>query len=63
MRHAFYCEYYWLTSPLMAFRARGSMDILLTGSVAYDYLMTFPGRFTESLVADQLDGAGETLTR
>jgi adenosine kinase len=29
--------------------------IAVTGSIATDYLMTFPGRFTEQLVADQLD--------
>ena len=27
----------------------------VTGSIATDYLMTFPGRFSEQLVADQLD--------
>lgn len=30
------------------------MDILLTGSVAYDYLMTFPGRFQEQILPDRL---------
>lgn len=30
------------------------MQIVVTGSIAYDYLMTFPGRFTEHLLADQL---------
>lgn len=30
------------------------MKIVVTGSIAYDYLMSFPGRFTDSLVADQL---------
>jgi adenosine kinase len=29
--------------------------IAVTGSIATDYLMTFPGRFTEQLVPDQLD--------
>jgi adenosine kinase len=29
--------------------------IAVTGSVATDHLMTFPGRFTDSLVADKLD--------
>jgi adenosine kinase len=29
--------------------------IAVTGSIATDYLMTFPGRFAEQLVADQLD--------
>jgi adenosine kinase len=31
------------------------MDILLTGSIAYDYLMRFPGRFKDSLVEQSLD--------
>jgi adenosine kinase len=29
--------------------------IAVTGSIATDHLMTFPGRFTDSLMADQLD--------
>jgi len=28
---------------------------VITGSIAYDYLMTFPGRFAEHLIADKLD--------
>ena len=31
------------------------MNIVLTGSVAYDYLMTFPGYFREYILADKLD--------
>ena len=31
------------------------MDILLTGSVAYDYLMTFPGLFREHLLPERLE--------
>ncbi|MFP4324190.1 MAG: carbohydrate kinase family protein [Anaerolineales bacterium] len=31
------------------------MDILLSGSIAYDYLMRFPGRFRELLVEQSLD--------
>ena len=31
------------------------MRIAVTGSVATDHLMTFPGRFTDSLVAEKLD--------
>ena len=31
------------------------MAILVTGSIATDHLMTFPGRFSDSLVADKLD--------
>jgi adenosine kinase len=31
------------------------MKIVVTGSIAYDYLMFFPGRFSEHLIAGQLD--------
>ncbi len=31
------------------------MTALITGSIATDHLMTFPGRFVDSLVADKLD--------
>ncbi len=31
------------------------MTIAVTGSIATDHLMTFPGRFADSLVVDQLD--------
>ena len=31
------------------------MSLIVTGSIATDHLMTFPGRFTDSLVADKLD--------
>lgn len=31
------------------------MNIAVTGSIAMDHLMTFPGRFAESLVVEQLD--------
>ena len=30
------------------------MDILVTGSIAYDYLMRFPGHFKEHFIADAL---------
>ncbi len=30
------------------------MDVLLTGSVAYDYLMTFPGKFEEQILPERL---------
>jgi adenosine kinase len=30
------------------------MDIIVTGSIAYDYLMRFPGRFFEHLLTDEL---------
>jgi len=31
------------------------MDILLSGSVAFDYLMTFPGYFKEHIIPEKLD--------
>jgi adenosine kinase len=31
------------------------MDILLTGSVAYDYLMTFPGFFNQQILPERLE--------
>ena len=31
------------------------MDILLTGSVAFDYLMTFLGLFKEQILPDRLE--------
>jgi adenosine kinase len=31
------------------------MDILITGSVAYDYLMTFPGIFREQILPERLE--------
>jgi adenosine kinase len=30
------------------------MDIVITGSIAYDYLMTFPGRFKDHLIPEKL---------
>jgi adenosine kinase len=30
------------------------MNIVVTGSIAYDYLMTFPGRFAEHILPDQI---------
>ncbi len=30
------------------------MNIIVTGSIAYDYLMTFPGRFAEHILPEQL---------
>lgn len=32
-----------------------NVSVLITGSIATDHLMTFPGRFSDSLVADKLD--------
>ncbi|MEJ2759681.1 MAG: carbohydrate kinase family protein [Anaerolineales bacterium] len=31
------------------------MDIVITGSVAYDYLMTFPGKFKDHILIDKLE--------
>ncbi len=31
------------------------MKIVLTGSIAFDYLMSFPGRFRDHILADRLD--------
>lgn len=44
------------------------MKIVITGSVAYDYLMTFPGQFKDHILPDQLDNISlsflvETLVR
>ena len=30
------------------------MEILVTGSIAYDYLMRFPGSFQQHFIPDQL---------
>ena len=32
-----------------------SMDILVSGSIAFDRIMEFPGRYSEHFVADRLD--------
>lgn len=31
------------------------MDLIVTGSIAFDYLMSFPGKFTEHLLPDHMD--------
>ena len=31
------------------------MNIIVTGSIAYDYLMAFPGRFAEHILPDQIE--------
>ena len=43
-KSVFYCE-----------ALNDRMDILVTGSVAYDYLMTFPGFFKEHLLVEHLE--------
>ena len=30
------------------------MTIVITGSIAYDYIMTFPGRFVEHILPEKL---------
>ena len=44
------------------------MQLVITGSIAYDYLMRFPGRFRDHLIPEKLDRISvsflvETLTR
>ena len=34
---------------------RGFMSIVCTGSIAYDYLMSFPGHFRDHILPDRLD--------
>ncbi len=31
------------------------MNVVVTGSIAYDYLMTFPGRFAEHILPDEIE--------
>src|SRR5215213_794838 len=31
------------------------MNIVVTGSIAYDYLMSFPGKFTEHFLPEHID--------
>ena len=37
------------------------MDILVSGSIAFDRIMEFPGRFSEHFVADRLDNINVSL--
>jgi adenosine kinase len=32
-----------------------NMNIVLTGSIAFDYLMTFPGYFKENILPDMIE--------
>ncbi len=43
-----------LAGGRLLLRQGNNMDILLTGSVAYDYLMTFPGLFKEQILPERL---------
>ncbi|HEY3123692.1 MAG TPA: carbohydrate kinase family protein [Thermoanaerobaculia bacterium] len=40
--------------PVSRFPSSGPGRVVVTGSVAFDYLMTFPGRFVEHLIPDRL---------
>src|SRR6266508_2947699 len=40
--------------PVSRFPFLGQGRVVVTGSVAFDYLMTFPGRFVEHLIPDRL---------
>src|SRR6266508_6147205 len=40
--------------PVSRFPFLGQGRVVVTGSVAFDYLMTFPGRFVEHLTPDRL---------
>src|SRR5512133_2946751 len=44
------------------------MSIVITGSIAFDYLMTFPGKFRDQILPDKLDKISlsflvDTMTR
>src|SRR5687768_4909059 len=45
-------EWYPEAYPEVVFRG---VSLLVAGSIATDHLMSFPGRFADSLVVDQLD--------
>src|ERR671935_337097 len=34
---------------------QSSMSLVVTGSIAYDYLMSFPGKFTEHLLPEHIN--------
>src|SRR4051794_14132893 len=44
-----------LTSPLHPRHSRTFMSLLIAGSIATDHLMSFGGKFADSLVVEQLD--------
>ena len=49
----------WVTSYLRILRVgaeahRGSMSVIVTGSIAYDYLMCYPGHFREHILLDEV---------
>ena len=46
--------YRWV-AQLVPMSRVSSVSLLITGSIATDHLMSFPGRFADSLVVDQLD--------
>jgi adenosine kinase len=45
----------WLHFGLLTTRKKNPVRIAVTGSIATDHLMTFPGSFGEQLIAEQLD--------
>src|SRR3546814_8326986 len=46
---------YWSSDVCSSDLVFGNMSLLIAGSIATDHLMTFPGKFSDSLVVDQLD--------
>jgi adenosine kinase len=55
-------------STILEGRKGELMEIVLTGSVAFDYLMTFPGYFKDHILADRLESLSlsflvESMTR
>src|SRR3954466_6778947 len=44
-----------LTCPKLSRHSRTFMSLLIAGSIATDHLMTFSGKFADSLVVDKLD--------
>ena len=53
-------RYSWIFAgiPGTIFEAEGKKDLMkiaLTGSIAYDYLMSFPGHFQDHILADKLE--------
>ena len=39
------------------------MNIVVTGSFAFDYIMSFPGYFTEHILADKLESISLSLEK
>lgn len=45
----------WTRTSLVTDGTLTPVSLIITGSIATDHLMTFPGKFSDSLVADKLD--------